>query len=173
MLQKLELIKDMQQTKESMDCFYSHITTAFDLAVKKCYFLRLMSNDTDIKLDIEFNRDYFTNNYVDYEFDFIIDCEYVACNYNIDRDLDNLTKQKNKEKHFDSFMELFSLEFEYILEEIPIYHRDDIETCLIFIAKWVYVNGAYQNPDEESVRWHFYEWDIELIEEEINQIAVD
>lgn len=170
-MQDLEIIKIMQETRGDMDFFYSHLSRALEKVCKKCYFFRLMSEKEDVEIDVVFNRDYFTHNYGDDEFYFeIVGGDTIFFNKNIDWSLDRFIKEKNKEEHFDTFMELFSLECEDILEDTPSSARDDIRECLFFVAKWVYVNGFYKNPDNESIVWRFYEWDIVSIEDQIREI---
>ncbi|GAA8112477.1 hypothetical protein HpNP102_15120 [Helicobacter pylori] len=55
----MELLKEMEETRDNMDCFYSYVTDSFELACEKCYFFSILEDRNGISLDIEFNANYF------------------------------------------------------------------------------------------------------------------
>ncbi|RKV46922.1 hypothetical protein [Helicobacter pylori] len=160
----MKVFKEMYNTKDSMDVFYCELDRGIELACEKCYFFRIF----DCFISFEFNRDYFTHNYGDAPLYYEIDGEAVSCDEDIDKKLETLIKAKKLDDHYDCYMKLFNLEMEGFIEKIISFNKSDVEDCLSFLAKWLYVNGIYEN--ENKTRWHAYEWDIEDIKDKIDEI---
>ena len=163
----MSIFKEMYEIKDSMDIFYGSLGSGIELACDQCHFFRIFV-DT---IDFEFNGDYFTHNYGSAPLYYSIDGCYVPCDEDIDKELEALIKARNCGDHYDCYIELFSLEMEGFIEEVSSLNRTDVEDCLAFLAKWIYVNGVYKNGEGVSV--HAYEWDIEDIKDKIDEIDMN
>ncbi|GAA7941882.1 hypothetical protein HpBT072_03980 [Helicobacter pylori] len=163
----MSIFSKMYETKDDMDIFYCSLEEGIDLACRECYFFRIFADD----IEFEFNRDYFTHNYGEAPLYYEIGGVSVACDENIDVSLNALIKEKKLDHHYDCYIELFKLELEGFIEKVSSSNRGDVEDCLFFLAKWIYVNGIYKN--EEGELWHAYEWDILDMQDQIDDIAIE
>ena len=163
----MDIFDKMDETKDSMDLFYCDLESGIELACEQCCFFSLFGGT----IDFEFDRDYFTHNYGNAPLYYSINGYVLSCNENIDKELEVLIKKIKCKDHYDCYIKLFRLEVERFIEEVSSSNRSDVEDCLYFLAKWIYVNGI--SKDEEGREWHVYEWDIEDIKDQIDEIVMN